>query len=402
MKKEIENLNFESIPDATFSGEEIEPSLVIEGENGYFLVKDTDYTVEFANNVNVGTATVTVTGIGNYKGTKELTFKIVKAEHDMGYNSWDGTYNYDGQPHGIQIIYGGTIKYANDNDEYVLDEMPQYIEPGTYIIKYMLIQDDNHEVAYGSNKVIINKIPLCVNTSWTQVIFDNKEHTPDITINICDSNEELSSDLYTITYKYGTGGGPNGAENSAEYPFTEIIPETDSSTLPSFTQPGYYYIKFHIESDYYATVDGTMYMIVEGIMGYNKEKIKIKDNYMIFNNITDDTGLLFDFALKTGSTAGYISNGGNVFQTGADYEIRFNNQLDESNYSIHYTSVILGDVNGDGDITPLDYVRIKNHIMETSIIKNGAQKIAADYNEDNQISPLDYVKVKNYIMNGGN
>jgi hypothetical protein len=32
--------------------------------------------VKYSNNVNVGTATVTVTGIGNYAGTKKLTFKI--------------------------------------------------------------------------------------------------------------------------------------------------------------------------------------------------------------------------------------------------------------------------------------------------------------------------------------
>ena len=59
-----------------------------------------------------------------------------------------------------------------------------------------------------------------------------------------------------------------------------------------------------------------------------------------------------------------------------------------------------GDVNGDGDITPLDYVKIKNHIMETALITDNAQIAAADYNDDGQISPLDYVKVKNYIMNG--
>lgn len=42
----------------------------------YILQKDIDYTVEYANNTQVGTASVTVTGIGNFTGTKTLTFEI--------------------------------------------------------------------------------------------------------------------------------------------------------------------------------------------------------------------------------------------------------------------------------------------------------------------------------------
>ncbi len=42
------------------------------------LVNGTDYTVTYANNVKVGTATVTVKGKGNYTGTITLTFKIKK------------------------------------------------------------------------------------------------------------------------------------------------------------------------------------------------------------------------------------------------------------------------------------------------------------------------------------
>ena len=39
-------------------------------------MKDTDYTVAYKNNKNAGTATVTVTGIGKYKGTVSSTFKL--------------------------------------------------------------------------------------------------------------------------------------------------------------------------------------------------------------------------------------------------------------------------------------------------------------------------------------
>lgn len=40
------------------------------------LVLDTDYTIAYSNNREVGTATVTISGIGKYIGTKKVTFKV--------------------------------------------------------------------------------------------------------------------------------------------------------------------------------------------------------------------------------------------------------------------------------------------------------------------------------------
>ena len=39
--------------------------------------------------------------------------------------------------------------------------------------------------------------------------------------------------------------------------------------------------------------------------------------------------------------------------------------------------------------------------MGSAVISEDAYIKAADYNYDSNITPLDYVKVKNYIMNGG-
>ena len=41
------------------------------------LVKDTDYTLSYSSNKWPGTATITITGIGKYSGTRKVTFKIV-------------------------------------------------------------------------------------------------------------------------------------------------------------------------------------------------------------------------------------------------------------------------------------------------------------------------------------
>lgn len=55
----------------TYDGTAKTPEVTVEG-----LTLGTDYTVSYAGNVNAGTAAVTVTGTGNYTGTKSLTFKI--------------------------------------------------------------------------------------------------------------------------------------------------------------------------------------------------------------------------------------------------------------------------------------------------------------------------------------
>jgi hypothetical protein len=46
--------------------------------NGNLLTRGTDYTVTYSNNINVGTASMVVTGIGSYSGTKTINFTIEK------------------------------------------------------------------------------------------------------------------------------------------------------------------------------------------------------------------------------------------------------------------------------------------------------------------------------------
>lgn len=58
-----------------YTGKALTPSVSV-SYDGKKLKKGADYTVSYQNNVNVGTAKVSVTGIGNYKGTVTKSFKI--------------------------------------------------------------------------------------------------------------------------------------------------------------------------------------------------------------------------------------------------------------------------------------------------------------------------------------
>ncbi len=64
-----------SIKAQTYTGEEIRP--VVQIKDGKTELKEgQDYTVEYRNNVAVGTAVILVKGIGNYHGTRQVNFKI--------------------------------------------------------------------------------------------------------------------------------------------------------------------------------------------------------------------------------------------------------------------------------------------------------------------------------------
>ena len=63
----------------TYTGSPITPAVSVTLKNGTQLMKDRDYTLAYTNHTNAGTATVTVTGIGNYIGTAKKTFVISKA-----------------------------------------------------------------------------------------------------------------------------------------------------------------------------------------------------------------------------------------------------------------------------------------------------------------------------------
>lgn len=70
----------------TYNGKAQTPSVALT-YNGKALKQDVDYTVEYANNVNVGTATVTITGKGIFMGTTSLSFEIGKANQSFSYTS---------------------------------------------------------------------------------------------------------------------------------------------------------------------------------------------------------------------------------------------------------------------------------------------------------------------------
>ena len=75
---EISGCTFAPIADVTYNTTAHTPEVTV-AISGRTLEADKDYTVSYASNINAGTATVTVTGKGNFTGTASKTFTINKA-----------------------------------------------------------------------------------------------------------------------------------------------------------------------------------------------------------------------------------------------------------------------------------------------------------------------------------
>lgn len=103
--KPVRLLTIADIPQQSYTGDSIKPVLTITDGSAQ-LVENRNYTLDYSNNINSGTASVTVTGMGNYLGDTTLTFtigpkvtqfaaiKILEDQRGMGV-AVDGNYNGD-------------------------------------------------------------------------------------------------------------------------------------------------------------------------------------------------------------------------------------------------------------------------------------------------------------------
>lgn len=114
-------LSVDRIADQVYTGEAIEPALILK-DGDRILSQGSDYTLEFSNNIRVGTACVTIIGKGLYEGTREVSFSIIKAEYDMGKAAWDYAtpFVYDGSEKTVRVTglpEGVSVQAYTDNNK---------------------------------------------------------------------------------------------------------------------------------------------------------------------------------------------------------------------------------------------------------------------------------------------
>ena len=73
-----DTITVESIPSQTYTGNEITPEITVK-DGDKTLMKGTDYSVQYSDNTNAGTATVTIDGVDKYTNRCTVQFTINKA-----------------------------------------------------------------------------------------------------------------------------------------------------------------------------------------------------------------------------------------------------------------------------------------------------------------------------------
>lgn len=99
----------------TFDGNAKMPDVTVKN-GGKTLVKDTDFEVIYENNTNAGTATIYITGMGNYQGELTKTFTIAPAAlsaNDVTLASSSVTYTGSAQTPAVTVKNGGKTLTAN-------------------------------------------------------------------------------------------------------------------------------------------------------------------------------------------------------------------------------------------------------------------------------------------------
>lgn len=78
---DLSHATVDVIPDQEETGEDICPAPTVKLD-GFELTRDVDYTVAYRHNVEPGTATIVIEGIGNCSGATRATFEITEAPEE--------------------------------------------------------------------------------------------------------------------------------------------------------------------------------------------------------------------------------------------------------------------------------------------------------------------------------
>ena len=171
------------IADQTYSGKAIQPTFTVSYKNRT-LRKGTDYTVSFKDNVKIGTATVIITGKGNFEGTKEITFKITKPSEITIESIADQTYT--GSALTPKVVVKEGSKVLTKNVDYTVS-YSNNINVGTASVK--ITGKGSYKGSYTVNFKIL---PCAISKAGIRKIIDQRYNGNEIKPSV------------SLTYKYKT------------------------------------------------------------------------------------------------------------------------------------------------------------------------------------------------------
>lgn len=225
----------------TYSGEAQTPDVTRVILNNTTLTENTDYTVSYENNVNVGTATVIVTGAGeNYNGSVTKTFTIEKKPVTVsGITARDKTYN--GTTAAILDCSTAVLDGVSDKDKDTLivrSATGTFADANAEEDKVVTISDialggtsaGNYVLAGIGQQTETNAAikPKKVMLAWsgnTSLTYNGKEQSVTATV-----KNAIGSDSFTLAYE-NSGTNTNKATESGNYTAKVTALGNDNYTL---------------------------------------------------------------------------------------------------------------------------------------------------------------------------
>ncbi len=194
----------------TYTGSALDPGVTVkDGETPLVQGTDADpkeYKLEITNNVNVGTATVKVTGQGNYTGVVQKTFNIQTQSQQDFTISDIAAVTYNGSEHKpTPTIQYGTVNLVNEKD-YTLSYRNN-VNAGTATV--VVTGKGGYEGSSGTKNFTINPkqlVPANVSLSNSSVNYTGVEIKPAVTV-LDGDNPLLENRDYTIVYSNNINAG---------------------------------------------------------------------------------------------------------------------------------------------------------------------------------------------------
>ena len=200
----------------TYDGKAKEPTVTVKNGDAV-LTFETDYTVSYADNTNAGTATVKVTGTGNYKGEKSVAFTINKADANLTFaesaltkKTTDAAFT-----NALTKTTDGTVTFASsDTGVASVDRTSGLVTIkgiGTVIITATASEGQNYKAGSAEYMLTVEDgrvdiSGLSVTLSTTSYTYNGKAKKPTVTVKNGDAVLTSGTD-YTVSYADNTNAG---------------------------------------------------------------------------------------------------------------------------------------------------------------------------------------------------
>ncbi|MDO4404312.1 MAG: MBG domain-containing protein [Atopobiaceae bacterium] len=190
-------------PSATYTGSALKPEITVTW-NGRTLVAGKDYSTSYSDNVNVGNASVTVTGMGNFTGTGSATFKVLAASISSAIvTAPDVVYTGSAQQPAVTVTVGPNIlKLGTD---YTV-AYSSNVDKGTASIT-VTGKGNYTGQATGSFRIVSMSInDAAITIAGNNYVYDGNAKTPAVTVTL--NNEKLVAGTdYAVTYGSNINAG---------------------------------------------------------------------------------------------------------------------------------------------------------------------------------------------------